>query len=857
MRKGNAKRIMSGFLATLTVLSTMMQPVTSFAAEVPSDGTVPLYKDVADMLDADEVVVAHDHEVSVGSTFDIEVDFSGIEIPGNDKVKVKFQKAMNDEGESFTTNHEDSYEAVYYVEPQKTDHPTYQISRTITVKEEKKASSETVAEASSQTTTENDSGGGTTEDTTEDDDSDSESSVVPDDVEQITDEAFDAEIESTENQETVDPETGTSLSEVLEEAVEQDVNLAELEVGETVTFEMPMLFAATGNQSVSITRGSWYHYADYGLGSYITAPYYVTWGGIKATAYCVQPSKTGPDDGTYSITKLSDGKTLAKVCYYGTKASDENGFFDEKHPDFSTGKRFIITHIAAAYANGSSDWDSGTNATGRSLAKELYNYCVSMPDIPDVDMSFSDDNVKAYVEGNVQRTKTITFKADTLQTITFKLPAGVKLVNVSTGKTSAAGASVEISGGTQFYLQAPLTQAEDVKATFSATMKGSIDKEYSAYKISTGSGTQDLALVFGEGVGNEKYVDFKVTWTKECYVSLTKKDSETSNALAGAVYGIYSDEACTKLITQMPATDKNGSSKVTIDKTQEVVYLKEISVPTGYVIDTKSYNVTLNIGKTTKKNVTDQRVRATIKLTKQDSETGAVPQGDATLENAVYGLYAREDIVHPDGTTGVLHKAGTLIINKGMSESQTMKTAIHECAHSLLHDKDIMMSNHVEKDRMTKEIEAESCAFCVCAAFNLDTGDYSFPYISGWSKEHDMKELKGSLDLIRKTSGEFIDKVTQEMQAIIEERTKAVEVQMEGTITFYVAECMEFPVMGEFHDGLSLDEAIKVYESIPSDRMHGIKGIGFDLQDDSIYSGQYELFSGGKVLYDSIDLVEG
>nr|WP_297872916.1 JAB domain-containing protein [uncultured Blautia sp.] len=197
-----------------------------------------------------------------------------------------------------------------------------------------------------------------------------------------------------------------------------------------------------------------------------------------------------------------------------------------------------------------------------------------------------------------------------------------------------------------------------------------------------------------------------------------------------------------------------------------------------------------------------------------------------------------------------------IVINKGMSESQTMKTAVHECAHSLLHDEDIMMSNHVEIDRMTKEIEAESCAFCVCAAFNLDTGDYSFPYISGWSKEHDMKELKGSLDLIRKTSGEFIDKVTQEMQAIIEERTKAAEVQMEGTISFYVAECMEFPVMGEFHDGLSLDEAIKVYESIPSDRMHGIKGIGFDLQDDSIYSGQYELFSGDKVLYDAIDLVD-
>lgn len=253
---------------------------------------------------------------------------------------------------------------------------------------------------------------------------------------------------------------------------------------------------------------------------------------------------------------------------------------------------------------------------------ELYNYCVNMPDIPSVDMSFSESNVKAYVEGNSQRTSVITFKADKLQTITFKLPSGVKLVNVTTGKTSAAGASVEISGGTQFYLTAPLDQAESVSATFSSQMKGSIDKEYSAYKIVTGSGTQDLALVFGEGVGNEKYVDFKVTWTKECKVSIVKKDQDTGNALAGAVYGIYSDAAYTKLIAEMPATDQNGASQLTMEKTQEVVYLKEISVPTGYQIDTKSYNVTLAIGKTTTKNVTDKRVNAKINIAKQDAETG-------------------------------------------------------------------------------------------------------------------------------------------------------------------------------------------------------------------------------------------
>mgnify|MGYP000329125454 CR=1 FL=1 len=117
---------------------------------------------------------------------------------------------------------------------------------------------------------------------------------------------------------------------------------------------------------------------------------------------------------------------------------------------------------------------------------ELYNYCVSQPEIPDVAMSFSNAKVKAYIDGNSQRTEEITFKADVLQTITMKLPSGVKFHNVSTGKTSAAGASVEVSGGTKFYLSAPLTQAEDVSGSWSVTMKGSITKDYSAYKITQG-----------------------------------------------------------------------------------------------------------------------------------------------------------------------------------------------------------------------------------------------------------------------------------------------------------------------------------------------------------------------------------
>ena len=78
----------------------------------------------------------------------------------------------------------------------------------------------------------------------------------------------------------------------------------------------------------------------------------------------------------------------------------------------------------------------------------------------------------------------------------------------------------------------------------------------------------------------------------------------------------------------------------------------------------------------------------------------------------------------------------------------------------------------------------------------------------------------------------------------------------EATITFYVAECMEFPVMGEYHNNLTLEEAIKIYESIPAERMHGGKGIGFDLQDgDEDYSGEYELMSWDRVDRELIDMI--
>ena len=406
-----------------------------------------------------------------------------------------------------------------------------------------------------------------------------------------------------------------------------------------------------------------------------------------------------------------------------------------------------------------------------------------------------------------------------------------------------------------------------------------------------------------------------------------------------------------------------------------------------------------------------------------------------------------------------------IVIRKGMSESQTIKTAIHESGHARLHDRDEMKAKGEKKDRMTAEVEAESVAYCVCCAFGLDTSEYSFPYIANWSSGKDMKELKSSMDLIRRTAGEMIDELSAKMQELLAERglpmkeekkrkflpameaagyyldeksstddklrfvpdgvhqlsgvlyadswddveswfgqggiddqftaeriqrvlyperfeksseemmyedngerfsiyqikegSKAEQYRFLGmdyinkeglevvaadyecvysgillksddletlysmfndlppadfkahsmsvsdvvvmnrnhelrayyvdqfgftelpgfalerkaelgigqltervshldedpNIRFYVAECSEFPVLGEYHQDLSLQEAFRIYDSIPPERMHGIKCIGFDLKDGSDYEGEFELVSGNRIQKETINSI--
>ena len=110
------------------------------------------------------------------------------------------------------------------------------------------------------------------------------------------------------------------------------------------------------------------------------------------------------------------------------------------------------------------------------------------------------------------------------------------------------------------------------------------------------------------------------------------------------------------------------------------------------------------------------------------------------------------------------HATDSIAIQSGMSESQTLKTMIHEIAHSILHNDNV--ADAKEKDRQTKEVEAESVAYTVCKHLGIDSSDYSFGYIAGWSAGKELNELKSSLETIRKTSSGLITGIEDKLEKL-------------------------------------------------------------------------------------------
>ena len=171
-----------------------------------------------------------------------------------------------------------------------------------------------------------------------------------------------------------------------------------------------------------------------------------------------------------------------------------------------------------------------------------------------------------------------------------------------------------------------------------------------------------------------------------------------------------------------------------------------------------------------------------------------------------------------------------------------------------------------KKDRHTEEVEAESISYAVCKYFGIETGENSFGYIASWSQGKELKELRASLETINKTSGTLISDIERHYKEICKERgidpntkaepeTATIE-QPTGNLTYYVAECMEFPNLGEYHDNLSLEEAVRIYQEIPAERMNGIKGIGFELKDGSDYEGTFPILTGQTIDLDTIQAID-
>lgn len=114
-----------------------------------------------------------------------------------------------------------------------------------------------------------------------------------------------------------------------------------------------------------------------------------------------------------------------------------------------------------------------------------------------------------------------------------------------------------------------------------------------------------------------------------------------------------------------------------------------------------------------------------------------------------------------------------IVINEGMSELQNMKTLIHEIAHAKLHDIDLNAPKEKQgerPDRRTREVQAESVAYAVCQHYGLDTSDYSFGYIAGWSSGKELTELKASLETIRNTASEIINGIDARIAEMKKER---------------------------------------------------------------------------------------
>ena len=160
-------------------------------------------------------------------------------------------------------------------------------------------------------------------------------------------------------------------------------------------------------------------------------------------------------------------------------------------------------------------------------------------------------------------------------------------------------------------------------------------------------------------------------------------------------------------------------------------------------------------------------------------------------------------------------EAKRIAVQENMSESQTLKTMIHEVVHSKLHSKEVEQDEQMKKDRNTKEVEAESIAYTVCQHFGIDTSDYSFGYIAGWSSGRDTKELRSSMDTIRRTASELITGIEEQLQELQRNREVSQEQTKESILLIQNTDLSEFSLLDVY--GMDRPELMQVLSEMTDD----------------------------------------
>lgn len=633
--KKKTKQILAGALALLISCSTLLNTgMTTFAAEmgdtqesesVNVENTVdaleadslPELAEVREQLAEDEIVTAEDITIHAGDKFDIKIDYTGLKFDDK-KVKISLEKAENESGQLFDPDVSGSYETFYKVEPV-SGSPSYQVARRILVAQKEPETQGTQDHKDNSTT---------------DDEGSAEDGEADPDQQEIAEQL-------------------TEVPEVPEK-VEDAINVTDGENGVFLT-AVP---AAMENQRIaaSLTEGERLYYPA-SLGNYSTSYFTVN----DRVAYCLESAKGTPPSADYVANVYESNTNLQKVLYYGYGGpGDITGNY---MPDFDWKLKYIFTHLAASYSYVGTDGFYGCSieAIHSTGVWDYIQYLHGLEAPPTAAISVSPSSLKAYENGEIQQTDKIKLTGDHRNYISLSLPDGVTYHSGSTKKTG----SVKIYGGTNFYFTAPKT----VSGTWNTgKLAGQMGTQWKTLVLSTGSGTQDIG--YGAFFDEDKdSVSFKVTWLDLAKVKVIKKDDATGVNLSGAVFELYSDKGCTSLITRMPATNAQGASEVEIPKTQDTVYLKEISVPAGYKLDTQAHNVALQTGKTTSVTISNKEQKGRLTIRKSGEVLTGVSGGEGNISfiygnsafaGAKYNIYAAEDIYSQDKVTKI-HSSGDLI----------------------------------------------------------------------------------------------------------------------------------------------------------------------------------------------------